>query len=1150
MCEIVKPKFVQVHCHSSYSNLDGAGLTERIVKKAKEFGHPALASTEHGSPSGLFDHYKTCKKHGVKPILGLEFYICNDLQARVANKGREFEDKDYHQSIYIKDKEGYKNFNYMTYVSFTDGYYYKPRIDFDLLFSRKKGLMATSSCIASKINNYITQGNVKDAEALFERYVREFGDDFYAEIQFNELNDKATYGIDQRSNNQFIIDMANKYGTKILIGGDVHYVEKEDNVLQDAIINSKRQAKEGEVGFQIHARHLYYHDVSDYYEFNKKFSYNYDTKFIEQCFENSVNFADKVSFEFETGKYHLPKIKTSGMSSEEYIEKATWNGLIKNIETERKYFPGKYSAEEITTIENQAEYELKVFRDMGLVDYMLMVHDIIKWEKENDIFVGAGRGSAAGSVVSWALGITGLNPLDHNLLFERFVNPNRKTMADIDWDSEMGGRERVLEYLVATYGQESVCNVATFGKYGPKSALQDMSRGLRKETGLDTVLMKKINKFPEIAAEGVNKWKPGPGDMVKYFKELKTKVMDSEVQEWISNNQDTIILADKLQGQMRNLGTHAGGIVVTPEPIYNFLPVTRGSGNLITAFSEADGSSKDLSELGILKLDVLGLQTLNVLKEGCNQVLRVTGVDLKEKIFYLPLNDQKMLDYFATGNNFGIFQMDRSKMFTSRFIQDGAKVDSFEDIVAINAMNRPGPLEKYLPKYGYWKAIDKGKIKLTKEELAEVDKERYPFEFMRKILSPTYGTLLYQEQLMQLVCELTGMNFGESDSFRRAIAWKPDNPKFYTVAKYFEAVETAMKEKGYSKENADYFLSYLRDFAGYSFNRSHSVTYSYISWQTLYFKVYYPAYFYAAMLNMEDKVENIQDTIEDAKKNGIEILPLSISKSEYNTKAETDSAIRLGYKLIKGMGDAVQDELMKLEMYKCKTIDEILQKPFKKINATALQNLINLGCFDEFDVDRDLIIKLKDLYKEPKIDKWFTRKRNPAELKTMPDELKETFGEDKVMEFVESARYADEPGKRLVELLTPFLNVATKEDEEAKKKRIQKATITAELELLGFSVSADDEFNSFARSMKSGGFYPLSEYEDGRPCYFKIVLVAEAKTKNGKTYWVITVNDGRKDFKVKLWRQGSMIVTGNMCVGALEFDEKWGWTLLQYEVVK
>lgn len=428
MCETDKHKFVQIHCHSSYSNLDGAGLTKNLVDKAKEFGHPALASTEHGSPAGLYDHYKMCKKAGIKPILGLEFYICNDLQSRVANKNREIEDRDFHQSIYIKDKEGYVNFNYLTYVSFTDGYYYKPRIDFDLLFSRTKGLMTTSSCISSKINNYLTIEDNRKAEQLFLQFRDKFGDDFFGEIQFNELNDKPKYGIDQKRNNEFIIKMCKKYDVPILIGGDVHYVEKEDNALQDALINSKRQAKEGEEGFQIHARHLYYHDIADYYDFNKKFGYNYDTKLLEECFDNSIKFADKVNFEFETGKYHLPKIKTADMSSKDYLEKITWDGIERRIELTRKHgLPLENWV--IDKYEEAIPYELQVINDLGLADYLLIVADIINWEKKNNIFVGPGRGSAAGSVVAYAIGITDCCPVQHGLIFERFINPNRKTMC-------------------------------------------------------------------------------------------------------------------------------------------------------------------------------------------------------------------------------------------------------------------------------------------------------------------------------------------------------------------------------------------------------------------------------------------------------------------------------------------------------------------------------------------------------------------------------------------------------------------------------------------------------------------------------------------------------------------------------------------------
>ena len=409
MCENKKHDFVQIHMHTSASNLDGCARGDMLVQRAKEFGHKALAITDHGSPAGLYGFAKDCKKNGIKPILGLEFYITNDLTSRVSNKGRELDDRDYHQSVFIKNTEGYKNFNYLTYISYTDGYYYKPRIDFDLLFEKKNGLMVTSSCLASKFNQLITGGRIKDAEELFLKFRNNFGDDFYGEIQFNELTkDHPEFHkmkIDQRANNQVIIDLCNKYDVPIMIGGDVHYLDKGDGELQDAVINSKRQAKEGEEGFQIHARHLYYHDTADYFDFNKKFNYNYEEKFLEKCFENSVKFSEKVNFEFETGKQHVPKINTGKMSEKDFLEKITWDGITQRIEKFRE-FGHEVSDFIIETYEKQIPYELKVINDLGLDGYLLVVYDIIKWERENGIFVGAGRGCfLPGSMVTLSNGL-------------------------------------------------------------------------------------------------------------------------------------------------------------------------------------------------------------------------------------------------------------------------------------------------------------------------------------------------------------------------------------------------------------------------------------------------------------------------------------------------------------------------------------------------------------------------------------------------------------------------------------------------------------------------------------------------------------------------------------------------------------------------
>jgi len=422
MCD-TKQSMVALHVHSSCSNLDGAADYKSYIKKAKELGHPALALTDHGSAVGLYNFHKECKKNGIKPILGLEFYICNDLTSKVSYKERStIEDRDYHQSVYIQDKEGYKNFNQLTYRAYTDGYYYKPRIDFDSLFELNKGLMITSSCMASKTSQYITNNRHKDAEDLFKKLLLKFDDRFYGEIQLNEVPN-------QKEINDFIIHLCNKYDVPLIIGGDTHYLNPEDNILQDALIRSKRGNEDSD--WTISARNLYYHDIPDYIRFNKEFGYNYDEKLLETCFENSIKFSEKINFEFETGKYHYPKIDTGNQTSKEYIAEKVWDGLVKNIELSRKHGI-EYTDEEIDKLEKQVDYELEVIDKMGFNDYMLVMNKVITWCKENGIYVGPGRGSAAGAAVSWALSITGLDPLKHGLVFERFINPKRPVGVDID----------------------------------------------------------------------------------------------------------------------------------------------------------------------------------------------------------------------------------------------------------------------------------------------------------------------------------------------------------------------------------------------------------------------------------------------------------------------------------------------------------------------------------------------------------------------------------------------------------------------------------------------------------------------------------------------------------------------------------------------
>lgn len=726
---------------------------------------------------------------------------------------------------------------------------------------------------------------------------------------------------------------------------------------------------------------------------------------------------------------------------------------------------------------------------------------------------------------------------------EKFIEVHN---CDIDWDSELGGRDKVLEYLIHKYGQESVCNVVTFGTFGAKSAVKDISRGLNKPTGMHTVLEKKIAKL-----EGLEDAK----DLITFFKNVKTTNEDVEIINWINTNEDTIRLAHKLVGQMKNLGTHAGGIVVTPKPIYNFIPVTKGTGNLVTAFSEADGSEKQLSELGILKLDVLGLQTLNILKGCVTQIKADKGIDLAEYINYLPMHDDEMIKSFCKGDNYGIFQMERSKMFIDAFASAKGPVDSFEDIVAINAMNRPGPLEKYIKKYGYWKAIDKGIIEVDEDELEKVNKERYPFPFMKNMLGKTYGTVLYQEQIMSLVCELTGMSFGESDVFRRSIAWKEDHPKYYTVAPLFESVKQGMYDKGYSEKDAEYFLQYLRDVSGYSFNKSHSVAYAYVAWQCLYFKTYYPVYFYTSLLNQTSETDEIKQIITFAKEQGLEVKGIAIHKSKYESTVEDDNTIRLGYKLMKGLGNAASAELKTLKLNECNNIHEVLQKPFKKINTTVLGNLIDLGCFDELEPNRDVVRKLLELYKEEKIEKWFTRKRSPGELKTMPKILIDEFGEFETFEVSQRVMFnSRNPHFDLVKELSVKYNHYTFD-----KDQIERQTIEKEVELLGFKLTMDKDFIKFISGAKNKGFRTITEAledaEDGViiKTYFAIEGFEVAMTKTNKPFLRLMLNDSLKNYKVTMWINGDVdgkikkYKAAKFGIGNLKKND-FGYNLLTLEV--
>ena len=1131
MCELHKHyPLVHLHLHTDQSSLDGCGHIKDYVKLAKEHNHPAIAITDHGNPGALFRFYKECKANNIKPILGLEFYIAKDLSIQLPSKQRAPGFEDGHQSILIADKEGYKNYCKLTYLANqkdeTNAYYYKPRISTDMLIENNKGLIITTSCIAGLINRAITRGDHKGADDLFKEYLRVFGDRMVGEIQFNELTDKSRWGINQKETDDYIIRLCNKYNVPIIIGGDVHYAFPGDDVLQDTLIKSRRSnvtsdemettetkeemesdspatieedAPKKKEEFQLHARNLFYHNAEDYLKFNKEWGYGYDDKFLQECLDNSVKLADKVDFNLISGETHLPIYKptereridlklTKEADSNEILKEKAYKGLFEKLQV--RIDRGEvFSEEKLTEYENRLEYELGIIKKQGFADYFLIVSDNVVWAKANGIMVGAGRGSGAGSLVCYGIDITTVDPIEFGLMFERFLNIFRTDMPDLDLDYMEGGREKVREYLENKWGKDSVFGVATFGTFSAKSAIQSMARGLGMDTSFTGIIMNKISKLDKLEEVKAS-------DFKTYFKNIADTTTDIEIKEWIMNNEKLLSLSERAIDQVKNIGTHAGGIVVTPGPVYNYIPVIRAAKEIVTAFRES-GSFKELQEMGLLKLDILGLATLNVIQGCINDIKKYEKVDITNDILFPNLNDAKVLDTFKKGDLFWIFQMDKVHEFLKVI-----DVDSFEDINAINSINRPGPKETFTEFYGKWKKLIKaGKVDECKDDVI------FPMlDFMQKATEETYHTLIYQEQFMNMVSEASGLGLGFANDMRKAIGVKPDHPNFKKVEPLMKKMEDGMIVNGYKKEEIDYFVQYCRDFSGYSFNKSHSVCYSIIAWQTLYLKTYWRKYFYKNIFNIEDW-ENYPSIISECRKYGVEVLPLDVAYSKVDFTIEGD-AIRMGFKAAKGFGNVAANELNTLELDKCKTLAELLSKPFKKINSKNFKALNGSGAFDRFGEPREKVQIMYDLIKNKSVQMWFLRKRKALTLETMPDELK-IFKENKLNEAVEKVKLKENPWIELIHELAseiPF---------KANKKTEQKL----EQEILGFSFKMINTIANVRALLEKSGIdiKSISERNDREICWYMISKKTKALTKTGKPYWKLVVTDGKGDFHVKCW---------------------------------
>jgi len=835
-----KGDFVHLHLHSQYSILDGAIRIGELVKRAKEMGMPAVAVTDHGNMYGSFELYQKCKKEGIKPIIGEEFYVAN---------GSRFDRKDkkaYHLILIAKDNTGLKNLMKLSSIAFLEGYYYKPRIDREVLEKHSEGLIALSACIQGEIPSLCLSGKREEAERSLKWYRDVFGEDFYLELQYHGLRN-------QEIANRHLIELGRKYDVDLVATNDAHYLTGEDWEAHDVLLCLQTGRKlSDEKRMRFPTREFYFKDGKQMYETFRE---------IPEALLNTLKVAEKVNVSIEEKGYLLPEYRVpEGFTYSSYLRKLAEEGLerrfselgIRNGETKRRY-------------RERLNHELEIIDRMGFPGYFLIVWDFVSWAKRNGIPVGPGRGSAAGSLVAYALGITNIDPIRFNLLFERFLNPERITMPDIDVDIDKERRDLVIQYVREKYGEDRVAQIVTFGTLQPKAVIRDVGRVLGIPYAEVDRIAKLVPKDARTIEEAIQK--------APEIKEL------SEKEERIGK---LVSIASKLQGLVRQTGIHAAGVVIAPEPLTNYIPLAKSKdGDVVTQYEMGQ-----VEKIGLLKMDFLGLKTLTIIDRTIRLIKERTGREID--IYKLPLDDGKTFELLQNGNTVGVFQLESNGM---RNLMRRLKPETFEDIVALVALYRPGPLnsgmaESYIRR---------------KHGLEPVN---YEFPELEPVLKETYGLFIYQEQIMQIASILAGYTLGEADLLRRAMGKK----KREIMEEQRAVFVNRAVERGYPRDKVEKLFDDIAKFAEYGFNKSHSAAYAFVAYITAYLKAHYIKEFMATMMSIDyDNTDEIVKLIKDCRENGIEVLPPDVNRSGplFNIEGEN---IRFGLSSDLGFSEEERSE--------------------------------------------------------------------------------------------------------------------------------------------------------------------------------------------------------------------------------------------------
>jgi DNA polymerase-3 subunit alpha len=904
------------HTHSHYSILDGAMTIDQLVSRAKERKIDAIAITEHGNIFSAVEFFYKAKEHGIKPIIGCEIYIA---PSSLSEKTQE--EKNYHATLIVKDEIGYKNLCLLLKIANVEGFYRKPRIDFKTLYEYKEGLIVLSGCLNGIIPRLIAEGKIDKAKEKVLELKSIFKDDFYLEIMRAEPanpkreEDIATVAI-QKKINQYLLEFSEDFQIKAVATGDCHYADPEGYEIQDILVCIAYGEKlKNENRFRYKVKGLYVKSKDEMMEIFKDIpdSLNSHEEIIRKC-----------TFEFKKPKeLKIPKPKEFG-NPDETLRKKAYEGIKKLLQEKKER--GEKFDEKIYY--EQMEKELDVISKKNFSSYFLIVEDFINYARQNGIMVGPGRGSAAGSIVAWALGITKIDPIKYGLIFERFLNPEREKPPDIDVDFCKERRDEVIEYVKRKYGEENVSHIITFGTFGARAAIRDVGRIFDEPLEDVSYLAELIPQEPS------RKWTIE--DAYNEIQEFRTKVEENPRFKRIFEN------AKKIEGLIRHVGSHASGFIISDKPITDYTSIHRSKDGFTTQFD-----MENLEKIGLVKFDFLGLETLTVI----NKTFELIKQRYKKEINFhnIPLDDKKTYDMLKRGDVFGVFQFESAGM---KELLQKLEPSIFEDLIAAVALYRPGPIQS-------------GMVNDFIERKKGLKPVEYPHPLLEPILKETYGNFLYQEQIMFAANILANFTMGEADILREAMGKK----KADLMAQMRERFISGCIENGIEESKAIEIFDIMEKFAGYAFNKSHSAAYAFLSYVTAYLKANYPLEYMAALLSSEmNNFEKLTSYIEELLKLGFKILPPSITKSNYEFSVEGD-AIRFGLGGIKGLGEAAAKAIIQMrEKIKINSFESFLRNCQRfKINKKIVEILIKANAFYEF-IDRKKALTMFEAFLSGKVN--------------------------------------------------------------------------------------------------------------------------------------------------------------------------------------